>query len=798
MKILNSVKNAFSTLIFLFLIAANTNALANSCPNLGAGIYIGSGSLTLHPNMITSSLKYCVTGRSDLIIGTGTIGHDGKLTFYTRTTFAPGSINVVTTHNSINVIGTKIEDAATPNSDFLELKPYPLGNALGTTSVNLVHVELGKNRSITWPASNAGNIQPQSLYIASSKPRVYSNVAFVNPNFVTIGGYNIKDQNFILPTDLTLKDSSITGSLVVLVGKNSKLTLDNTSIETSAFSLQGTLTGNGQISKPSAVGRFLTLSTFNNSQISPGNSIGILTVDGALSIGGATLLNSELNPSAAQNSDLLSVSGSVTGADKLTVVLQKDAGYTASGAGEIADFTGSTYVVITANSIDSNAIQLVEGGSLNAHLSASLASQPTNSGQVEIQFTDNSAKPGHLPSKLKNVLSNSSGKHVATHAPAVTLISAIAATHHGTVINGSNGGSGRGSQILKNGITLSNAFLSLTNANLIKLNNVHAEPYSSNLTIGLEHLDLVASSVMNRISGAPRILDQNQTSKTANDRRVWIDVSANRGTVKGESGLGNYGYTIGSVILGADIAHGTDGEVGVFAGFGSQAMHEHDSIDQDFSAQSGFAGLYSTFRPGSFKLAFAGAYSYSQYDTLRVNPDVGSFTGGTAEANFGAHGLFATFKLGVDQQIGERVMLTPFVTASYSKIWQESVQEKGGGDFNYYIHEADAHSTSSGVGLDGQIEFVSDPKNTMNLLGFVRYDYDWNAAEKTAHNATATSHLFGTFTQSGQNRGPNGFTAGLGMVGEYKEFASWRLGVVGSFHDHGYEMGGSAHLVIKF
>ncbi|TWI90215.1 outer membrane autotransporter protein [Roseibium hamelinense] len=147
--------------------------------------------------------------------------------------------------------------------------------------------------------------------------------------------------------------------------------------------MDGTLSGSGTVSGASGASDAIFI-TATGSTLSPGNSIGTLSINGDLSLQGATSLVSELDPTASQNADLLDVSGNIIGTNNLTVTLEKDSGYTETGAAEFADFTGSTYVVARGGSIDNDIVTLVEGSSLNAHLSASLASAPSQSGQVEL------------------------------------------------------------------------------------------------------------------------------------------------------------------------------------------------------------------------------------------------------------------------------------------------------------------------------------------------------------------------------------------------------------------------------
>ncbi|MTI45412.1 autotransporter outer membrane beta-barrel domain-containing protein [Roseibium hamelinense] len=382
--------------------------------------------------------------------------------------------------------------------------------------------------------------------------------------------------------------------------------------------------------------------------------------------------------------------------------------------------------------------------------------------------------------------------------PWVSLVNAMSATHHGTDVNGTSGGSGGGGQTLAGGSTLSTAWLSLTNANVVQLNEVHAEPYSSNLTVGLEHLDNIATSVMNRISGSRYVLDTAQHVTDAQGRAIWLDVSGVQGHVDGEDGLGTFDYVISSVIAGADFLASDQGSIGAFAGYGYQRMSEHDTVDQSFSAHSGFAGLYGTLLADSWRLSGSTGYSYSANSGERNNPNVGLFTGGQAEADFSSHAAFVAAKAGYAIPVTSLLEITPFASASYAHIWQGEARESGGGDFNYDVHAATADAFITGIGVDWTADIVNVDPARAQLVGFARYDHDWSASDDSAHEVTVTSNLFGTFTQTGQNRGAHSLTAGLGVVGTLGQRAAWRLGFAGTLNENGEEIGAGGHLTWRF
>ncbi|WP_417669904.1 autotransporter outer membrane beta-barrel domain-containing protein [Roseibium sp.] len=767
-------------------------AFAGDCAVLGAGTRIISGTATLDASYFTPPGKICLDGRTELNVSSDTIAADGKIDLYTRLFFDLSRTDHV---NSVNFLDTTISAAAGPGSDFLQVHPFPIGSTIGAMRINLIDAKIGANRAITL-VEESGNRQFQNVYVASlsSTPVTYESFTLTNPTTFSIGAYNITGQNFETQTHLTLKDSTVTNAKLVGVFSGSELTLDNSALNTQIFSLKGILSGNGTINGKSG-GADAVFLAGSGANFSPGQSIGTLTINGSLAMQGATGLVSELDPTATPNADLLSVSGAVTGADKLTVTLERDSGYSGSGSAEITDFTGSTYVVLNGASIDSDSVSLVEGNSLNAHLSASLVGTPSTSNQVEVQFTDNSATPTFLPSKI---MSLQSGKTVSLSTPWVALTSAVSATHHGTVVNGSSGGTGGGGQTLAGGSTLSTAWLALTNSQVGQLNQVHAEPYSSNLTVGLEQLDHVATTVMNRISAGHDVLERGHKVRDDEGRAIWMDTSAVFGHVEGENGLGTFDYSLANVIVGADFMASDAGSLGGFAGYGHHAMGEHDSVDQRFSAHTGYAGLYGTMTTGAWVFSASGGYGFSLNSAVRNNPDVGLFTGGRAEADFSSHAVFVAGKAGYSFPATPMLQLMPFVSGSYAHVWQGRANEKGGGDFSYDIHSATADAFITGLGFDWSADILYVDPARARLFGFARYDHDWSAASKSAHSVRVSSDLFGTFNQTGQNRGIYSVSAGVGLSGSMSEQASWRIGAAGTLNEHGEEIGAAAHITWRF
>ena len=155
-------------------------------------------------------------------------------------------------------------------------------------------------------------------------------------------------------------------------------------------------------------------------------------------------------------------------------------------------------------------------------------------------------------------------------------------------------------------------------------------------------------------------------------------------------------------------------------------MSEHDNVDQSFSAHTGYGGAYLTLLPGDWRLALSGGYAYSANSGTRNNPDVGLFTGGRAESDFNSHSAFVAGKFGYTASVTEILSVTPFVSASYSRIWQGEAKETGGGDFSYDVHAATAEAIVTG-GLDLQGLRKQDDETAITALVALKGIGRWSA-----------------------------------------------------------------------
>ena len=350
--------------------------------------------------------------------------------------------------------------------------------------------------------------------------------------------------------------------------------------------------------------------------------------------------------------------------------------------------------------------------------------------------------------------------------------------------------------VLANGTSLVAAVQSLTPSQANTLSNVHAEGYSSNLTINLEQMGHVTNTIMDRIH-AP--LSGKSGTSTAFEvdqgRYIWVDASTMKGTVDSYNNLAGFGYRLSSLIMGGDLFRDASGGFGVFGGVGYTTMNEPEQVAQNFRTTNYYLGLYGgKYLPNNFKLSGAVGYVFSDSTAMRDNPNVGHFTGGQATSEYQSNGAYGAVKLSRPYLVSERVTITPFAGASYSQLWMKQANESGGNDFNYSISATSGRSALTFVGGEFLMPLSNGTMTPLSLIGFYRFGYDWYANKDSAHEITANSTLFGSFTQVGANKGPANNLMGLGLQGNIAKGVSIRAGIVGRISTYGTELGGGGEI----
>ncbi|CAD0183868.1 hypothetical protein RUESEDTHA_00744 [Ruegeria sp. THAF57] len=770
-----------STLGALAFVLVTDDAQAQSsqaCVELGSPrIEYSSGSESTRVNQIISTTeRTClpipngpITG---LTIGNSSITPSGEIELY-----VPGQNTVPSNASVLTLLNV---DVAAGSGDFVSREALAT-NINGKLRVNLIGTSIGSGRSMTFAPFNGANIDPTEVYFQSDRPLTYDNLTVMGATEVVFGAYFIQTR-IAEASDFTLTNSSISSTSDMAIAAGTTVRLDAaSSLNTVNFENFGTLAGAGTVNA-------FNFTVKNGGVLSPGFSIGTLNNSGGIAFETGSRLLTEVDPTAGQKADLVSSSGPVTGINRATI--QVEAAQPGLAAQDYA--AGNNYTVFRASRFDGDSPTLVAGGSLPALSNLTIANTPTTDGQIDIAFT---AQPvSSLPQN-----------------PAVTN-SPNASNLAGAVANTTNMSPGTN---LTNGSTLGNAVNTLTNSGLAGFNRVHAEPYSSNLTIGLEQLDLITNTVLSHAdcrkyqavgfgdedqpvaSGGIDTAQNPSGAIDCSDRRWWIDTAYVSGDVDGSNGLGTFDYSLGTILVGADVASTNRGVVGVYAGFGTSSMDEHDQVDQDFSTDSYHVGVYGRTTTGTWEFSGLIGYMFGETDASRNNPSVDGFTGGEAKSDLDQEGIHAGVQARKLFNMDNGARVSTVFGLNYGRIQQGSGTETGGGDFNYSIEKANAESLVASIGVDYQRDFLTE-SGLLTPIAFARYEYDFFANKDSEHEITVTSPIFGTFTQVGQNRGANGFVLGLGLGYQISDLARLTAGYGYSARSNGQEHGLGANLSVRF
>jgi len=335
---------------------------------------------------------------------------------------------------------------------------------------------------------------------------------------------------------------------------------------------------------------------------------------------------------------------------------------------------------------------------------------------------------------------------------------------------------------------LQSAILTMTNAQVNQnLNSLHAEPYSSHLTVGLEQNDLFLNMIMDR--SLPKGKAYTGHIEEINlQNNMWFDIGYKEGKVSGEDELGNFKYSLTNVILGGDLYKEDQLILGAYGGYGKHKMREHDMVTQDFETDSYHLGGYGSY---IYKdLIFTGVFGYAYGNNQSERDVVVGTESGTSKDRFDSHSIYTGIRGAYPIEIAPKTILTPNAGLSYSYLYQEEVVESGFDMADLKVDSTSADSFISSVGLNLTYDCVisSTPVRPMT---FVRYEHDWSAAKDSTHDVRAgfvhTPDSMTTFT--GQNRGKNLVLVGIGV--EVEVTPTFLVGMELSYSDdtNGEEIG---------
>ena len=530
------------------------------------------------------------------------------------------------------------------------------------------------------------------------------------------------------------------------------------------FANQAVMTGTGEIN----------ILDFGRLFLSSAQST--LTVDNPLTMGSFfnTLPGGELHTVINVDNGTPENGTIFYGSGDINATRAKSLNVTQAGTNTASEMDGKAFTVIQAQNAGvigtlegAASMTIVEGGNIPALIDFTIIDLNTN------------GKPDLTLSAAKLPV-----KSLATHPNRKTKNHLSAAQ---VLINAANSGN---ASIIASLDTLANAQLAS------HFDSIHAEPYSSYMTVSLEHSDSVMNTVMSHAApnvgfstGATQEVKEQQTGK-----RSWMDVSYVDGKVDGSDDLGDFDYKLSSLTIGQDLMRSGDRALGAYFSFGTQKMDEHDSANQDFSSDTYHLGLYlNQANIGAWDLRGVLGYALSNHESKRqVNLSSSSTI---AEADFNSHSAYIGVKGTITGYENDWVTLSPELGLSYIYYSQESIKESGDPNLSLNIDSADTHAIVASAGLNARFVSLSD---TMSIypFAFSRYEHDFYANDNNEHEIDAALVAHPDFKQSfvGQNRGEHAIISGIGLGSDLTSALQLSGGFDYSVSKHGSEWGAGFNL----
>ena len=657
-------------------LSLSTAALANDALNINGGTLQVTGiTLNFLPNTIsyganggtfdivtaanTFSISQALAGAGSLTkIGAGTLALTGDNTYSGGTTISAGTLQLGNGGTTGSVAGNILNNAilAFNRSNALTFGGVISGtgavqqNGAGTTVLTANNTYTGGT------TINAGTLQFGNGGTAGSiVGNVLNNgaLAFNRSDAVTFGGVisgtGALQQNGAGSTNLTATNI-YTGATTV----NAGTLLVNGSIATSSgvtVNSGGTLGGTGALPQ----------TTINGGTLSPGNSIGTISIGGSLSFVGAGNYIVEVAPANADRTNVTGAPGTASLGGTLRAV-GTGGSYTIGTRYTVLNATGGisgTFgsLVISGNfgatrphiEYDANNVYLVlDQGLITPFLVGGTPNQRAVAGAIDTALTGGSqAAPflalfGLTAAQLPGALDQLSGEvHVSTAGVLADESRYMRDAVLGRLRQASYGGNASMASLSVGGPVAAFADGELDSA----------------LAYGKSPI----------VTKAPRMVAPSY------DVTFWAQGFGARGRFETDGNAATVRRDLAGFISGVDARVGGNGRLGVAAGYtGSKnALDGRGTADVETAHIAGYGG----WSFGAFNLRAGGAYAFHSIGTDRLIAFPGFFDRTTA--NYDGHTGQIFGELGYGFAFGN-VAIEPFAGAAWVRVKTDAAAERGG------------------------------------------------------------------------------------------------------------------------
>ena len=366
-----------------------------------------------------------------------------------------------------------------------------------------------------------------------------------------------------------------------------------------------------------------------------------------------------------------------------------------------------------------------------------------------------------------------------------------------------------------------------------------AEPYASNLSVGLESMNRFRKNALaialagNKISytktekvkvcqdqtgqASTSISSDQDASKLETNCAItkvkkklpWslvIDGTNTQASLRGTEDLGSLDYNIFQSTYGVEYALSDQFSIGGVFGYGQNNLYNYEFADTRVNSDTYSGGLYGLYKPSEpATIALLGGYSRFNSDSRR--PIQFGTINRLAEADWNSNGYTValageyaftlskvTDSADPKQKEKERrnaILLKPNALVSFAGYSQGLIEESGAQSLNLKLNPHTATSVIFGGGLVLQAPIVVSAESRLIPRLGVGYRYDLNGNSDEEHEVTGgfvDLPEAGEIDVYGQNRGSNDVDVSLGLEYEISSSTAIYSNVAGSFWSNGNEL----------
>jgi hypothetical protein len=310
------------------------------------------------------------------------------------------------------------------------------------------------------------------------------------------------------------------------------------------------------------------------------------------------------------------------------------------------------------------------------------------------------------------------------------------------------------------------------------------QPYADIQSIGLDALKNQRELVLNTagdcdqrgwvVYDSDKVKDTNKTTKAKKKQSLCVFAEGGyaTGSINGSSTIGGYNTSNASSAYGVEWKPSKQWAVGAAYGYGTANLGGFNFQDTSAYINSNInsASVYGVYRPDkNWKVAALAGYSNFNYTGSRT------YLGDTANSSFGSNGytaaIQATYDIKLNKDYNNKknplnpARIKPLVGLAWGGNQQAGFSETGDGTL-LNVQGQTTNSLMGTIGAAFEAPIPLNKKKTTVLtprIG-VAYQYDFLANQTGNKSITAALQEDTTtsFTELGQNRGPNSIYLDLG------------------------------------